>query len=464
MLLAQVVVRGMGTSTYGRGRTMSEHLDREQSASRSALFVDFDNMYLGLRKLDENAAEAFASRPTLWLQWLEAGLDAGGKTKRRFLVKNVYLNPVTFGSYRAVYTRNGFRSIDCPPLTGQGKNSADIYMVLDIVDALQSGFRYDEFVIASTDADFTPILHRLRGQDRRTTLLTAGLSAAAYRAVCDSFVSPEVLADVALGQFDDVEAVVEQEPVPSIMMPPSSAARQVATEPKPSRTEEDMAEVRAAVRAAVATADGPLVSAAAAQAALKVRPNLKQTDWWGAGSFRAFLALYLEDLAYEGNPSPGYVYDPRRHSRADLPGPERPELGTFVQQVCMITGAPAMTSERYASLFSALADDLAAAPYERNETPKRVRDRTDVSGTSVARGSVSFVAQGLIFSGQKLDSDPSARELAGSYLAYVKNLCANARMTLSTADEETLEAWILGSIPSDKIEPAPGDTDADAVL
>jgi len=202
---------------------------------------------LGLRKLDENAAEAFASRPSLWLQWLEAGLDAGGKTKRRFLVKNVYLNPVTFGSYRAVYTRNGFRSIDCPPLTGQGKNNADIYMVLDIVDALQSGFRYDEFVIASTDADFTPILHRLRGQDRRTTLLTAGLSAAAYRAVCDSFVSPEVLADVALGQFDDVEAVAEEESAPSIMMPPSSEARQVATEPKPSRTEEDMAAVRADV-------------------------------------------------------------------------------------------------------------------------------------------------------------------------------------------------------------------------
>ena len=426
---------------------MSEHSMNHAEMLRSALFVDFDNMYLGLRKLDEKAAESFASRPSLWLQWLEAGLDSQDKAKRRFLIKNVYLNPVSFGSYRAVYTRDGFRSVDCPPLTKQGKNSADIYMVLDIVDALQSGFRYDEFVIASTDADFTPVLHRLRGQDRRTTLLTAGLSAAAYRAVCDSFVSAEVLADVALGQFDDASAVVE-EAKPAIMLPPSAEARRVATGPQPSRTEEDVEAVRAGVRSAVAASDAPLVAAAAAHAALKVCPTLKQTDWWGAGSFRAFLALYLEDLAYEGT-SPGYVYDPRRHSRADLPGPERPELGAFVEQVCMVTGAPTMNSERYASLFTALAADLSAAPYERNETPKRVRDRTAMNGSSVGRGAVSFVTQGLIYSGQSLAAGVSARELAGSWLASVKNLCANARMTLSPDDENLLADWIVGSLPAD---------------
>jgi uncharacterized LabA/DUF88 family protein len=31
--------------------------------------------------------------------------------------------------------------------------------------------RYDEFVIASADSDFTPLLQRLRAADRRTTLL-----------------------------------------------------------------------------------------------------------------------------------------------------------------------------------------------------------------------------------------------------------------------------------------------------
>jgi len=127
---------------------------------RSALFLDFDNIYLGLRKLDEEAADAFAKTPENWLTWLEGGLDAPSVLSRRFLIRNVYLNPAPFGMFRGIYIRAGFRTIDCPPLTSAGKNSADIYMVLDIVDALQSSTRYEEFVIASADADFTPVLHR----------------------------------------------------------------------------------------------------------------------------------------------------------------------------------------------------------------------------------------------------------------------------------------------------------------
>ena len=35
----------------------------ERAPVRAALFVDFDNIYLGLKKLDENAANAFATEP-----------------------------------------------------------------------------------------------------------------------------------------------------------------------------------------------------------------------------------------------------------------------------------------------------------------------------------------------------------------------------------------------------------------
>jgi len=46
----------------------------EQKRLKSALFVDFDNIYLGLRQLDEDAAEQFASNPAHWLKWLEEGM------------------------------------------------------------------------------------------------------------------------------------------------------------------------------------------------------------------------------------------------------------------------------------------------------------------------------------------------------------------------------------------------------
>jgi NYN domain-containing protein len=409
---------------------------------RSALFLDFDNIYLGLRKLDPEAADAFATTPEIWLTWLESGADSALALSRRFLIRNVYLNPASFGTFRGIYTRAGFRTIDCPPLTSAGKNSADIYMVLDIVDALQSTTRYDEFVIASADADFTPVLHRLRAQDRRTTLLTAGISAAAYRAVSDSYISPEVLADAALGNTADADT---GEASPSLTIPPSTEARRAATGQQAERTDADIEAVREAVHRALAAADRPIVSAAAAQAALSARPDLKGTDWWGAGSFRAFLALYLPDVRYFGIPSPGYVLDPTRHSTDDIPSADRPQLGPLRQQVASATGAPPLTTEQYAALFDALAAELVRSPFDRSETSKRVRDRTDLAGKSVGRNAINFVLQGLVYSKVNLTAGVEARDLAEGFLANLLVLCANAGMTLPSADKKDLQAWIVGS-------------------
>jgi uncharacterized LabA/DUF88 family protein len=52
--------------------------------------------------------------------------------------------------------------VDCPPLTQRGKTSADVYMVMDVLDALEHKTEFDEFIILSSDADFTPVLLRLR--------------------------------------------------------------------------------------------------------------------------------------------------------------------------------------------------------------------------------------------------------------------------------------------------------------
>ena len=37
---------------------------------KSALFVDFDNVYSGLRRLDQETADQFARNPTIWMNWL----------------------------------------------------------------------------------------------------------------------------------------------------------------------------------------------------------------------------------------------------------------------------------------------------------------------------------------------------------------------------------------------------------
>src|SRR5438477_4271946 len=149
-------------------------------ARKAALFVDFDNIYLSLQKADRRAAERFARQPDRWLRWLAAGAhavqsrgEAGGQgDPRNVLLRRCYLTPNRFGDYRPFFTRAGFIVVDCPPLTGMGKNSADIVMVMDILDALEHQTRFEEFLVFSGDADFTPVLLRLRMHDRRTAVLT----------------------------------------------------------------------------------------------------------------------------------------------------------------------------------------------------------------------------------------------------------------------------------------------------
>ncbi|MFC8876903.1 NYN domain-containing protein [Streptomyces ardesiacus] len=400
---------------------------------KSALFVDFDNIYLGLRSMDPGAAEAFATRPDRWMNWLE-GESAGGATQggpdRRFLVRNVYINPDAFGKYRAFFTRSGFRSIDCPPLTTRGKNSADIYMVLDIMDALADETRYDEFVIMSADADFTPVLQRLRAKDRWTTVVAAGLSAAAFRATCDVFVTPEQLAAASLWEgFQAAEVTLDGEAEQVAVVLP----QQAGSDKREAVVKEIYRVVRAAPR--------PLASAAAATAALNIDPSIKDSSWYGAGSFSGFVKTHCGDLEYVAAP-PGYILDPTLHSFEDKGG--RAQLPRLLAEVSSLTGVPALQPDAYASLFEVLAQDLKSHEFQMYPTSKRVRDETESRGKTVTRNAVNFVLKGLLYAGQRMVEGVTSEALADAWVENVYTLCANARMTLSEADREMIRRWITG--------------------
>ena len=198
-----------------------------ESPIRTALFVDFDQVYGGLYRIRPEAAERFATQPDKWLRFFEEGHHVQGlddeaeATQRIILVRKCYLNPVgsvrnavpgpyragpplrdvqdSFSKYRAYFTRAAFSVVDCPPLTSRGKNSADIVMAMDIVDALGHKTHFEEFIILSGDADFTPVLLRLREHDRATTILGDTLVAAAYRAACDNQVRQQDFIEQAMG-------------------------------------------------------------------------------------------------------------------------------------------------------------------------------------------------------------------------------------------------------------------------
>lgn len=175
---------------------------------RSALFVDFDNIYSGLASLDRGAANSFATDPGRWLNWLERGVrrtdEFGSRGQsRRILVRHCYLNPQEFAAYRTGFQRAAFRVIDCPPLTRQAKTSTDIHMVMDILDLLRDDTHFDEFIILSGDADFTPVLLRLRANDRRTIVLAVGPAATAYTNAADLLLSERDLFDELFERDED---------------------------------------------------------------------------------------------------------------------------------------------------------------------------------------------------------------------------------------------------------------------
>lgn len=184
-------------------------MDRTFSPSsplKSALFVDFDNIYIGLSKTEPQAAERFASDPARWLTWLEKGLPNRAGTKvegpreRSILIRRCYPNPdAGFRRFRSFFTSAAFSVIDCPSLTRTGKNSSDIYMVMDILDTLNHKTYFDEFIVFSGDSDFMPVLLRLRAHDRRTTTLAIDFMPPAYKAACDLVISEEEFIEEALG-------------------------------------------------------------------------------------------------------------------------------------------------------------------------------------------------------------------------------------------------------------------------
>lgn len=174
---------------------------------RTALFVDFDNIYLGLQREDPVAAEQFATDPTRWLSWLqdklegtqEGTLHEGSRRKRKILFRRCYLNPSQFGRFRPYFTRSAIEVVDCPPLTSGGKTSADIHMVMDILDTLSHPTRFDEFILLSGDADFTPVLLRLSKHDRRSAILAIGPASVAYKAACDLLIDQDTFLEEAIG-------------------------------------------------------------------------------------------------------------------------------------------------------------------------------------------------------------------------------------------------------------------------
>jgi len=118
-----------------------------------AIFCDFENVALGVRdarikKFDINLV-------------LERLLVKGS-----VVVKKAYCDWQRYQEFKAVMHDAAFELIEIPHTRQSGKNSADIRMVVDALDLCYTKHHIDTFVIVSGDSDFSPLVSKLRENNK----------------------------------------------------------------------------------------------------------------------------------------------------------------------------------------------------------------------------------------------------------------------------------------------------------
>jgi uncharacterized protein (TIGR00288 family) len=118
-----------------------------------ALFCDFENVALGVR--DANYAQFDIDKV------IERLLLKGN-----IVVKKAYCDWERYKEFKKAMHEAAFELIEIPHLRQSGKNSADIRMVVDALDLCYTKGHVDTFVIISGDSDFSPLVSKLRENNK----------------------------------------------------------------------------------------------------------------------------------------------------------------------------------------------------------------------------------------------------------------------------------------------------------
>ncbi|VEN72771.1 conserved hypothetical protein [Candidatus Desulfarcum epimagneticum] len=398
---------------------------------KSAIFVDFDNIYIRLKEQDENLASSFAKKPSQWLSWIEESLEghSSNNPTRRVLVRRCYLNPKTFGDYRPYFIRSAFETIDCPSLTTQGKNSADIHMILDIMDLIKHETNFDEFIILSADADFTPVLLRLRKWDKRTTILSIGPSSSAYRAVADVVIDQDQFCEEALSDLNFDTQPVRNEPSAVQAAGPDECGKLIVNR--------------------VAQSNKPVSMATIASAIRRTFPDIAD-GWGGYDSFKKYVnTLNLEGLSIS-NVTPGYIFDPKRHNTPKASAQikcdenfksERPDLEPLAQKISDLTDTPYFPPNHYKMLFNKIATEVNLNKYHFTYTSKAVRDACKEAGIRIGRQHINFILRGITFGGHDFKENNTEDVISKAFVKNTITLCAKAQINLNEDDINLIVSW-----------------------
>jgi uncharacterized protein (TIGR00288 family) len=150
--------------------------------AKIALFIDFENIALGLKKAKLGSFDV--------QRVIDRLLDKG-----RIIVKRAYADWKKYRDHTKSLHEAGIELIQIPQRSLSGKNSADIRLVVDALDLCYTKEHLDTFVIASGDSDFAPLVNKLRENNK--AVIGVGLHESTSRLLpenCDEFLYCEEIA------------------------------------------------------------------------------------------------------------------------------------------------------------------------------------------------------------------------------------------------------------------------------
>jgi len=146
--------------------------DRETNL---ALFIDFDNVALGARDAGQKLDIALLLQHIL--------------VKGKIIVKRAYADWHFYKEYMEPLHQAAIELIEVPMPRISGKNSADIRMVVDAMDMCYAKEHIDTFVLVTGDSDFSPLVSKLRENNKR--VIGVGVKNSTSRLLignCDEFI------------------------------------------------------------------------------------------------------------------------------------------------------------------------------------------------------------------------------------------------------------------------------------
>jgi uncharacterized protein (TIGR00288 family) len=187
-----------------------------------AIFCDFENVALGVRdaRIDKFNIKLVLERLLV---------------KGSVVVKKAYCDWERYKEFKAVMHDAAFELIEIPHTRHSGKNSADIRMVVDALDLCYTKEHIDSFVIVSGDSDFSPLVSKLRENNK--TVIGIGVKSSTSDLLmsnCDEFIFYDDL-------VRDEESSQQRKRKPAAKKKAASK-KSTATQPEPVKQEENKEE------------------------------------------------------------------------------------------------------------------------------------------------------------------------------------------------------------------------------